>query len=119
MATRVLLAMESPLLRELLFDLLKSEPDIEVVGEATDPVDLLLAIEETGADVVVHTFTDLQQPPGVCSHLFAEYPELVVIGISPDADAACSCRQTVSIRPLANVGLQDVLNEIRSVSVPA
>jgi DNA-binding NarL/FixJ family response regulator len=119
MATQVLLAVESLLLRELLLDLLGREPDMEVVGEVTDPVDLLLAIEETQAKVVLHTFPDPEEPPGVCSHLFAEYPDLLVIGISPAADAAFACRQEVTVRALGNAGLAGVLAEIRAAMAEA
>lgn len=105
------------MLRELLFRLLQREPDLEVVGEATDPVDLLIAVVGTGPDVVIHTFPDPSEPPGICSHLFAESPELLVIGVAPDGATAATCRHMVGIRPMVNFGLEDVLAEIRSVAV--
>ncbi len=117
MRARVLLALDSPLLRETLADLLAREGDIEVVGQVDDPVDLLLAVEETEADVVLHTFRDSPELPGICSHLFAEFPHVLVIGLSPDASSAFACRQTVTVKPLAGVGIDDVLAEIRSAWV--
>jgi DNA-binding NarL/FixJ family response regulator len=102
------------MLRETLADLLAREADIEVVGQVDDPVDLLVAVEETEADVVLHTFRDAPELPGICSHLFSLFPHCVVIGLSPDATAAFACRQTVTVKPLLGVGLEEVLAEIRS-----
>ncbi len=116
MSTSVLLAVESPILRDALSAMLRSQPDIEVLGEVNDPVDLLLAVEATEAQAVIYTFPQAPKLPGICSHLFAEYPGLLVIGLSPDGDQACACRQTIDVKSLANAGLQDVLDELRRSS---
>lgn len=115
MPIRVLLALESPMLCETLADLLARQEGIEVVGHASEPLDLLVAVEKSEADVVLLTFPEFPNLPGVCSHLFAEFPELVVLGVSPDGQYACTCRQEVRVKPLEGAGLDDVLAEIRSV----
>ncbi len=114
MPTRVLLALESHILREILANLLAREGDIEVVGQVDDPIGLLVAVEETQADVVLHTFHDSPELPGIVTHLLAEFPNVLVIGLSPDASEAFACRQTVSVKPLVGVGFDEVLAEIRS-----
>ncbi len=50
MPTRVLLALDSPILRHTLADLLGRHEGIEVVGEALDPLDLLVAVQKSQAD---------------------------------------------------------------------
>lgn len=116
MPIRVLLALESPMLRDMLADLLGRHEGIEVVGHALEPLDLLVAVEKSQADVVLLTFPQFPTMPGICSHLFAEFPELVVLGVSPDGQYACTCRQEVRVKPLGGAGLDEVLAEIRSVS---
>jgi len=114
----VLLAIESPLLGDLLTDRIRRQPDMEVVGElgeAGNPLDLLLAIDATDADVVIQSWTDRQEAPDPsCSHLFAQHPDLLVIGVPPNATRAYLCQQRLSTRPLALSGLEDILSEIRT-----
>lgn len=114
---RVLLAVDSPMLRELLKDRIQPQRDIEVVGEAADPVDLLLAVHATQADVVIHTWPE-STTPGICSHLLAEYPGLLVIGIPPNENRAYACHQAISTTRLPTAGLEEMLAEIRQ-TVPA
>ncbi len=115
---RVLLAVDSPMLRELLKDRIQPQRDIEVVGEAADPVDLLLAVRATDADVVIHTWPESTEAPGICSHLLTEYAGLLVIGIPPDEDRAYACHQAISTTRLPTAGLEEMLAEIRQ-TVPA
>jgi DNA-binding NarL/FixJ family response regulator len=67
---RVLLANKPRALRTRLARLLRLQSDIEVVGTVLDPIDLLSAVEETQAAVVVVTLPASGEMPGICSHLF-------------------------------------------------
>lgn len=115
MPIRVLLALDSPILRDMLADLLGRQEGIEVVGQAIEPLDVLMAVQKFQADVVLLTFPQFPELPGVCSHLFGEFPELVVLGVSPDGQYACTCRQEIRVKPLGAAGLEEVLAEIRNV----
>ena len=57
------------------------QPDFELVGEAADPVELLLKVKRTGADVVVLTSAG-QADAALASHLFGEYQDLTVLVVS-------------------------------------
>ena len=116
MRARVLLALEPDMFREILADTLEREEDIELVGEVDDPVDLLLAVEETQADVVLHSFPESGDLPAICTHLFAEHPDLRIIGLSPDGELAYACQQKITVRPLAHAGIEDLLCEIREAA---
>ncbi len=111
---KVLLAVESPMLRELLSEHIGNEPDLEVVDERVAPVDLLVAVARTEADVVIQTWPASGEMPNILTHLFVEYPELLVIGLPDDLDHAVICRQTITKTEFPTVGLQEVLSEIRS-----
>jgi len=110
---RVLLAIESESVRRRLRTLIEQEPDAEVVGEATEPVDLLVHVSETRADVVIQTWPESGEMPGICSVLLMECPELLVIGVPPREDRSFVCRQTITRATRETTGLEDILNEIR------
>ena len=114
--TRVLLAVDSPLFRDLLRNRIAREDHMDVVGDVADPMDLLLAVRRTGANVLIHSWPDSEEMPGICSHLLLEYPALAVIGIPPDAERAYSCRQTITTTIVEMDGLRGLLDEIRLVS---
>lgn len=69
-------------LRNLLQKVIEHQENMVVVGEAFDPVDLLLTVNETGADVVIMGHPQAEPMPGICSHLLAEYPILLILIIS-------------------------------------
>lgn len=57
--TRVLVVDDSPLIRQILVDMLRKEPDLEVVGYARDGEEALLRIAELNPDVVT---LDVEMP---------------------------------------------------------
>jgi len=82
------------MLRELLKDLICRQTDMEVVGEALDPLEVLYAVRKTEADVVVTTLPKSGEP-GISSHLLAEYPQLLVLALAPDGSDATLYRQVL------------------------
>jgi len=116
---QVLLAVESPMLREALRETIRREPILNMVGEVSDPVDLLVAVRQTQANVVIMTWPETDGVPGVCSHLLLEFPELVVIGISATSDRVVACRQTITVSDLPVAGLRDLLSEICNAAIGA
>ncbi len=110
--TKILLAVESPLLRDVLRERLENQGDVEVMEQSLDSFDILIAVGDTKADVVIQTWPESGEMPGVCSHLFLEYPELVVVGLPGDSDKAVICRQTVAKQEVPEIGLQDLLSAI-------
>lgn len=80
MTIRVVLADDHPVVRSGLSLLLGLDPEIEVVGEASDGVQALALARRLGPDLVV---TDLQMPEldgvGVVAQLAVELPEISVL----------------------------------------
>ena len=113
---RVLFAVEFPAVCNRLQALFEQDPEIEVVGQVTDPVDVLLAVSEQEVDVVVETFPQSGKLPGLCSTLLAEYPDLLVIGIPPRQDRAYACCQRIARTKLP--AIEDLIHEIHR-RVPA
>jgi DNA-binding NarL/FixJ family response regulator len=82
-SVKVLLANGPEALPTGLAMLLQQQSDIEVVGTVLDPVNLLVAVGDTQADVVVMALPDSGEMPGICSHLLHEYPQLLILALSP------------------------------------
>ena len=111
---KVLLGNKPRMLRESLHDLIERELDIEVELVEPDPVEILAAVESTAAEVVVITLADPDEDPGLASHLLNEYPDLLVIAISPAEERAFMYRQIVTKEDLAPVSETRLLAAIRS-----
>ena len=110
---KVLLANGPEALRTGLATMLQQQSDIEVVGTVLDPIELLVAVEDTQADVVVVTLPDSGEMPGICSHLLQEYPQLLILALSSARTRACVYRQAITAEPLADVSDEGILTALR------
>lgn len=113
---RVLLAVKSRTVCKRLQCLIEQDPDIEVVAKAIDPVDVLVAVKEAQADVVIQTWPQSGKLPGLVSSLLAEYPDLLVIGVPPRQDRAYACWQRIARTRLPT--MEELIPEIHR-RVPA
>ncbi|NTU85366.1 MAG: hypothetical protein HGA45_39445 [Chloroflexales bacterium] len=84
---RVLMANISGVPAELLAVMIASQPDMLLVGQVDDQVDLLLAVGE-GVDVLIFGAPATQPLPGVCSNLLAEFPDLRIVVLAATGEAA-------------------------------
>lgn len=110
---RVLLATKSPAVSTRLKDLVQQDREMEVVREVTDPVDLLVAVNQTQAEMVIGEWPESEEVPGIITHLLTEFPELLVIGIPPNREYAFAYRQTITATRFRTTELHDVLGELR------
>jgi len=94
---------------------LQQQSDIEVVGTVLDPVELLVAVGDTQADMVVVTLPDSGDTPGICSHLLHEYPQLLILALSAARTRACVYRQAITVEPLADLSDVGILAAVRRV----
>ena len=114
-SVKVLLANGPEALPIGLATLLQQQSDIEVVGTILDPVELLVAVGDTQAEVVVVTLPDSGEMPGICSHLLHEYPQLLILALSSARTRACIYRQAITVEPLADISDEGVLTAVRRV----
>ena len=102
-----MLALGPRLVYESLVHELESHDDIDaILSDATDGPELLLDVKHNQADCLIVSSDDIADIPGIYSHLFSEYPDLVVVVLWDD-DGAVLLKQEV------------VMQEIRPVSVDA
>lgn len=99
--TKVLMALApgSNSLREALRHCLKRQAGIRLVGEVFDPIDLLVAVGVTGADVVIHNGEGAAETPPIYTHLFDQYPEVKVIRLDSDHEQALLYRREIVSSP--------------------
>jgi len=112
---KVLLANGPEVLRTGLAMLLQQQSDIEVVGTVLDPIELLVTVGDTQADVVIVTLPDSGEMPGICSHLFHEYPQLLILALSSSRTRACVYRQSITVESLADISDEGILTAVRRV----
>jgi DNA-binding NarL/FixJ family response regulator len=84
---RVLFGVLPAGLQAAVSEAVAQEPDIDVVGVAATPTELLLAAGTLRADVAVIAAAD-DELPGVATHLLDQYPDIRVVAVAPEADAA-------------------------------
>jgi len=85
---KVLLAIRPKMLAEVIRNMVERQPDMEVVSEVLDPIELLLAASTTSVDVVIVAPLNSESEPKICRHLLAEYPQLRIVILSGKGDAA-------------------------------
>ena len=84
---RVLLANISGVLSELVVEVIGQQPDIQIVGQVQDPVDLMLRAGQ-GVDVLVLGAAMIDPLPGICSNLLVEYPDLRIVVLAATGQVA-------------------------------
>lgn len=91
----------------------RQEPDIEIVGEAIDTVDILLEVGNSHAEVVAIDVPLSGNDSGLCSHLLAEYPEVKVFAVSEEGDRILMYETAVLRREISNTSLGNLPDLIR------
>ena len=76
------------MLSDVIRNMIEHQPDMVVVGEVIDPIELLHISSETEVDVVIVTPLKTNGQPKICSHLILEYPPLKVVTLSAKGEVA-------------------------------
>jgi DNA-binding NarL/FixJ family response regulator len=84
---RILLAQLPRDLRDYVDEAVRSQADMHLVGSFTNPLDVLLAVGNTSADVVVLGVAG-DTVPAIATHLHDEYPDVRLLGVTPDGRRA-------------------------------
>jgi DNA-binding NarL/FixJ family response regulator len=85
---KVLLASRPKMLSDVVRNMVARQPDMEVIGEVLDPIELLLTAKARPVDVVIVTPLDSEGEPKICRHLLAEHPLLKIVALSAKGEAA-------------------------------
>ena len=95
--------------------LIEAQHDIQAIGPIVDPIELLLSVREMTAGVVILAMQPGGKAPGICTHLLAEYPELLVLALSEDGTKMFAFSNRIARRELVD-GDKVILRTIRLVA---
>ena len=81
---RVLVANRPRLMRELTLAMLEDQPDIKVVGEVANEIDIPELIARTLPDFVVIALEEPGKRPRICDTVLRQHPGVRIIALASD-----------------------------------
>lgn len=111
---KVLLSGRPKLLSEVIRNMIEQQPDMEIVGEVVDPIELLRAAGETLVDVVIVTSLESKEELRICGHLLAEHPRLKIVTLSAKGETACLYQSGAPGLRIDEPSGQSILGAIRA-----
>jgi hypothetical protein len=119
--TTVLVAVEPQWMREVLCASLARDGRIAVASQAADPLEVLASAARVEAGVVIVTSSESAGIPSLATHLFAEFPEITVIGICRQTGEVRAHRQVVTSRTISAESIDQLVAAIcneRAIAQP-
>lgn len=101
------------LLSEVIRNLIERQPDMVVVGEVVDPIELIFALRETPVDVVIITPHKVDGNPRICIQLLKEHPRLKILMLTGDSEALYIYQSGVRRNHIERPSEQVIINVIR------
>lgn len=113
---RILFGALPPSLEGDVIDLIYSQADIEVVGVAIHPTELLLAAGSLDVDAVVVGAAPDGGPPGIASHLLDQYPHLRVLAVASDGRQVLLCDLQSRVVRIPTASPQELARTIQTAA---
>jgi len=85
---KVLLSSRPKLLSEVIRNLIERQPDMQVVGEVLDPLQLLRVSREILVDAIIITPLRANGEPKICHLLLEAHPRLKIVTQSASGEVA-------------------------------
>jgi DNA-binding NarL/FixJ family response regulator len=85
---RVLIASPTRLVRDLLYEAISKEPDIEVVGEVLEESQIVPAVDITEPDCLILPLEPQAGRPRICQEVLAKSPRLRIVAIAEGLDTS-------------------------------
>ena len=85
---RLLLSSRPKLLSEVIRNIIERQPDMKIVGEVLDPLQLLRVSQETPVDAVIITPLKANGEPKICHQLLKDHPRLKIVTLSVRGEVA-------------------------------
>jgi len=101
------------MLSDVIRNMIDHQPDMEVVGEVLDPIELLLTAKARPVDVVIVTPLDSEGEPGICRQLLAEHPQLKIVTLSAKSEVAFLYESDARQKRINEPSEQSILGAIR------
>ncbi len=114
---KVLLSSRPRLLSEVIRHMIEHQPDMELVGEVLDPLQLMGAARETQVDVIIITPLKANGEPKLCHQLLVEHPLLIIVTQSAKGEAAYLYRTGVLKQRIDEPSEMSILFAVREASL--
>lgn len=95
-------------------ELIAAQPDMQIVGDAESPMEILREIENYPVDVVVLA-TRGDEEPGLCSHLLSAFPDIIILCIAVDLSVAFLLHRRPQRYSIPDTQPKTILSSLRSV----
>jgi chemotaxis response regulator CheB len=110
---RILLANSRPrIMREVMSELIRRQPDMEIVGEVLDLSALVRTAKETAAEVIIVAVED-SVALGLSSQLLAECPGVTILALASQGNAAFIEQVCLGRRGIAEPSEVNILSALR------
>jgi len=116
---KVMLASRPKMLSEVIRCIVELQPDMEVVSEVVDPIELLLSVSTIKVDVVILTPLNSEGEPKICNYLLAECPQLKIVTLLAKGEIAFLYRSGSPKKRIGEPSEQSILGAIRESLHPS
>ena len=109
----VLLGNYPMMVPDIIRQVVAEQEDMELVGDCRGPMKILQETGRTKADVVILS-QEGSDEIGLCSQLLAVYPDLIILSVTPEMDAAFTqkiCSQRKALVPTEIENLAQTLRQ--------
>jgi len=94
--------------------LLADQPDMQIVGDAESPMQILQEVESRSVEVVVLA-TRGDEEPGLCSHLLSTFPDIIVRCVAADLSVAFLQHRRPQRYVIPDTSPHTILTSLRSM----
>ena len=113
-----MLSSRPKLLSEVIRNMIEHQPDMAVVGEVIDPIELIFALRETPVDVVIITPHKANGDPRICVQLLKEHPLLKIVMLTGKNEAVFIYQKDFRKKHIEKPSKQMIIDIIREPVPP-
>jgi chemotaxis response regulator CheB len=94
---RVVVANKPRLMRDLVLETIREQPDLEIVAEIQDEEEISRVVDATSPDFLIVALNEFDQPSVLCDVLLRRHPEMKILAIAPERNVGVFYWATLSI----------------------
>jgi len=110
---RIMFSSRPKLLSVVMQNLIERQPDMKVIGEVVDPIELIFVLRATPADVVIITPHKANGTPRICGQLLKEHPQLTILILTEESEAVYIFQSGLYRKRIERPSQQSILDIIR------
>ena len=112
----VMLSSRPRLLSDVMRNLIERQPDMIIVGDVIDPIELLFALQTKSADVIIITPLKANGYPKICVQLLKKHPQLRILILTIESEAVFIYQSGLPRKHIEKPSEQVILDAIRNQS---